>query len=82
MGTRLRKSDTLWLRLACLDEAPFNPGIPWRLAPNRFAELERRGLVASVPSPRSTRAVATKAGRQHLAGIKARILAHRQVAHG
>lgn len=82
MGTSLRYSDTLWLRLACLVDEPFNPGVPWRLAPNRFAELERRGFVEAIPTPRSTRAVATDAGRQRLAQVRDRILASKQVAHG
>ena len=78
----VRHADVLWLRLAALQEEPFCDGVPWRLAPSRFVELERLGLVEPMATPRSVRAVATEAGRQHLAQRKARILAIKQVAHG
>jgi hypothetical protein len=68
----LRRSDTLWLRLAALREEPFADGVPWQIAPTRFAELERRGL----------RAVATEPGRERLAKLKHHLLSRKGVAHG
>jgi hypothetical protein len=82
MPTLLRRSDTLWLRLACLREEPFSDGIPWRLAPARFVELERRGLVEAMPTPKGLRALATEAGRARLAGIKNHLMSRKAVAHG
>lgn len=82
MPTLLRKSDTLWLRLACLREAPFAAGVPWGLAPTRFAELARRGLVDPVPTPRGLRALGTEAGQERLAKLKAKLLSRKGVAHG
>lgn len=82
MPTLLRRSDTLWLRLACLREEPFADGVPWRLAPARFAELERRGLVEPAPTPRGLRAVATDAGRERLAKLKEKIINRREITHG
>ncbi len=82
MPTALRRSDTLWLRLAALREEPFADGVPWRLAPTRFAELERRGLVEPAPTPRGLRAIATEPGRERLAKLKAHIITRREVAHG
>lgn len=78
----LRRSDTLWLRLAALREEPFADGVPWRLAPTRYAELGRRGLVEPAPTPRGLRAVATEAGRERLAKLKHHLLNRREIAHG
>jgi hypothetical protein len=82
MPTALRRSDTLWLRLSALREEPFADGVPWRLAPMRYAEMERRGLVDPVPTPRGLRAVATEAGRERLAKLKHHLLTRREIAHG
>jgi hypothetical protein len=82
MPTLLRKSDTLWLRLACLREEPFAAGVPWGLAPTRFAELARRGLVEPAPTPRGLRALGTEAGRDRLAKLKAKLMSRREIAHG
>ena len=67
-----RKTDTLWLRLAALDDPHFGFGVPAAMCPHVFERLAIEGYVEIREIGRGRRAVITDRGEAKLTKLRLR----------